>query len=281
MNRVRNFRAMSFMRKLIDFLIHGSVVVAASVFALIQVTRIRIGIPFDEAVSWYGFFGTIVGYNFVKYDAIAREGKAGLGLQMKAFIVLSFASFLGAAYFFLKLEFVTQMVSVAVLAITALYTLPFFPNRSKARDWAGLKIYFVALSWVGVTVVLPAVNAHSELTLDFYVMCIQRFILVIVLLFIFEIIDLAWDDPHLRTVPQQIGVGRTKWLGLVLMVVLLFLEFLKTHRNNDLFLCNLLFSSAVSACLFLASEKRGKYYTMLFVESLTIWWWLVLEVTIK
>ncbi|MBD3583690.1 UbiA prenyltransferase family protein [Flavobacterium selenitireducens] len=267
--------------RLVDFVIHGSVIVALSVFALIQVTTIRMGLPFDPSVSWFGFFGTIVGYNFVKYDAIARGGKPQFSLRMKAFIALSFASFLGTAYFFFQLTFPTQIVSVAVFGITALYTLPFFPNRKTARDWAGLKIYFVALSWVGVTVVLPMVNAGEAVTLDVYVTAIQRFILVVVLLFIFEIIDLAWDDPHLKTVPQQIGIARTKWLGLALMAILLALELLKTHKSEPIFWCNVAFGSAVVVCLFLANERRGKYYTMLFVESLTIGWWLLLWLVIK
>jgi len=267
---------MKLILKLVDFLIHGSVVVAMSVFALIQVTVIRLEIPYDEAVSWFGFFGTIVGYNFVKYDAIARTGKFGWSLKMKAFITLSAISFLGTAWFFFQLERLTQIVSVAVFGITALYTLPFFPNRKTARDWAGFKIYFVALSWVGVTVALPVLNANLAISLDFYVTCIQRFILIVVLLFIFEIIDLAWDDPHLQTVPQQIGITRTKWLGLALMAVLLALEFLKIHNSEAIFKSNLIFGISVIACLFYADQTRGKYYTMLFVESLTIFWWLLL-----
>ncbi|RZJ70071.1 MAG: hypothetical protein EOO49_15540 [Flavobacterium sp.] len=238
-------------------------------------------LPFDEAVSWFGFFGTIVGYNFVKYDAIARSGKPALSRKMKAFIALSFASFVMTAFFFFRLERLTQLISVAVFGITALYTLPFFPNRKKARDWAGLKIYFVALSWVGVTVVLPVVNASAPMTVDFYVTCVQRFILIVVLLFIFEIIDLKWDDPHLKTVPQQIGVKRTKWLGLFLLLALFVLELLKTHRNETLFWCNFAFGMAVLLCLFFANENRGKYYTMLFAESLTVLWWLALAMTVS
>lgn len=281
MNRVRNFRPMNVFRKSIDFLIHGSLIVATSVFALVQATTIRMGLPHDPAVSWFAFFGTVVGYNFVKYDAIARAGKLYLSLKMKTFIALSFLSFLATGFFFFKLERFTQIVSVVVLGITALYTLPFFPNRKTARDWAGLKIYFVALSWVGVTVALPVLNSGAALTIDFYVMCVQRFILIVVLLFIFEIIDLAWDDPHLKTVPQQIGVERTKWLGTLLMVILLALDLLKTHNNESIFWCNIAFGLSVVACLFLANEKRGKYYTMLFVESLTIWWWLAMKWTIR
>jgi hypothetical protein len=94
--------------------------------------------------------------------------------------------------------------------IDAVIYTSFFPNRRNARNWAGVKIYIVALCWVGVTLVLPVVNAHISLGLDFYLKCAQRFIFCVDSNF--EILDLANDDPHLHTVPQQIGVSKTKLL---------------------------------------------------------------------
>ncbi|WP_290841239.1 hypothetical protein [Flavobacterium sp.] len=255
-------------------MIESSFIVALSAFALIQVTCIRLGLPMDVSVSGFGFFGTIVGYNFVKYDALARSGKPTLGRKLKAVIALSFASFLATAYFFFHLNILTQIVSIFVFGITALYTLPFFPNKKNARDWAGLKIYFVAISWVGVTVILPVLNLGAQMDFDFYAMCVQRFILIVVLLFIFEIIDLAWDDPHLRTVPQQIGVERTKWLGFALMIVWFVLELPKSHHIPLVSSCNIGFGVVIVAFLFFANQGRGKYYTTFWVEILPVFWWL-------
>lgn len=260
-------------KRFLDFYIHSSLHVALSVFALIQVTGIRLGIPYDAAVSWFGFFGTVVGYNFVKYDAIARQQKLVHDTRMKGFIALSFLSFLAALWFFLKLEWQTRWISVAVLGVTALYTLPFFPNRSTARDWAGLKIYFVALCWVGVTVLLPALNVSHPFSADMAVMSVQRFVLVVVLLFVFEIIDLSWDDPHLKTVPQQIGVKRTKQLGLLLMVLCLGLEFLKTSARPELEWVNMGFVLLVSFFLMRVHQGRSRYYSTFWTELLPVFWW--------
>jgi hypothetical protein len=54
-----------------------------------------------------------------------------------------------------------------------LYTLPFFLIEGM-RNWA-VKIYIVAL--VLGSNILPVVNAHISLGLDFYLKCAQRFIL--------------------------------------------------------------------------------------------------------
>jgi hypothetical protein len=274
---MRNFASMRAPKHIFDLYLEGSIHVALSVFAMVQVTGIRLGIPFSPAVSGFAFFGTIVGYNFVKYDALARHGRPQWSIKLKFLVALSAVGFVAALYFFVQLERLTKIISVAVFLVTALYTLSFFPNQKSARNWAGLKIYFVAVSWVGVTVALPVFNAGADIGLDFYITCLQRFIVVVVLLFVFEIIDLAWDDPHLLTVPQQIGVRRTKILGILLLVVCLVLELLKHHRNIDLFWCNIGMVIVTSVFLIFANERRPRYYTTFWVESIPVLWWLALE----
>lgn len=231
----------------------------------------------DDWIGYFGFFGSVLGYNFVKYEGLARA-KNKIGLKLKLILILSFLSLLVAVFCFLQLQRITQIVSVVVFILTLLYTLPFFPNRKNARNWAGVKIYIVALCWVGVTVVLPILNAGISITYDFYLKCIQRFILIFVLILIFEIIDLAKDDPHLKTVPQQIGVKRTKNLGYILLMIFCVLEFFNSNFNGTIEYLLLVIAIAVIVTLFLffVNEKRSKYYTSFWVESVPIFWWLML-----
>lgn len=262
-------------KQLLNFYIRSSAHVAFSVYALVRMTHFMFNISKDEPIAYFAFFGTIVGYNFVKYDALARAQKTEMRKELKLIVILSFFSLLAVGYFFFQLQRITQMVSVGVLALTLLYTLPFFPNRKNARNWAGVKIYIVALCWVGVTLVLPLVNAHIALGLDFYLKCVQRFILVFVLILIFEILDLANDDPHLKTVPQQIGVRRTKIIGLLLLLPFYFLELLKNNFIKEQLIVNGVLVLALSLFLVFANETRSKYYTSFWVESIPIFWWLM------
>ena len=107
-------------------------------------------------------------------------------------------------------------------------------------------------------------------------MAIQRFILIFVLILIFEIIDLKQDDPHLKTVPQQIGVERTKWVGSLLLVGFLGLEFLATNFNSQ----TMILKSGVAITVFLfllfANQKQSKYYSSFWAESIPILWWVLL-----
>jgi hypothetical protein len=271
---------MRIFKQILNFYINGSIHVGLSCYALVRMTQHMFHIPFDESIANFAFFGTIVGYNFVKYDALARAKKLQIRAELKAIIVFSFCALVLVGYYFFQLQRITQIVSVAFLSITLLYTLPFFPNKKNARNWAGVKIYMVALCWVGVTVVLPVLNAEILITSDFYLKCIQRFILIFVLILIFEIIDLKNDDPHLQTVPQQIGVKNTKLLGYILLLIFCVLELFNSNFKYNIVHLVLVIIIAVITALFLAfaNEKRSKYYTSFWAESIPIVWWLLLIV---
>jgi hypothetical protein len=269
---------MQFLRKTLDFYINSSIHVALSVYALVQLTQILFTISDDFATSKFSFFGTIVGYNFVKYDGLARAQKLEMTLQLKAIAFLSFLSLIATGYYFFQLQKSTQIIGFVFLSITLLYTLPFFPNKKNARNWAGIKIYIVALCWVGVTLFLSIINNNLPFTNYVFLVAAQRFILIFVLILIFEIIDLRFDDPHLKTVPQQIGVAKTKRVGVILMVLFVLLEFLSTDFRLAFFA--LKSALAVTTILFLlfSNENRSRYYASFWVENIPVFWWIFLVV---
>ena len=267
------------LKKIIDFYINSSLHVAFSAFALVSMTHFFVGINAGLEVALFAFFGTVVGYNFVKYDALARLNKMEIKNELKGIVFLSFISALACGYFFLQLSTFAKMSAFAFLGLTLLYTLPFFPNKQNARNWKGIKIYIVAITWVGVTVLLPLQEAHISLSLDLLLMAIQRFLLVFSLVLVFEIVDVKLDDPHLQTVPQKIGVEKTKKLGYLLIVLLLALEFFYNDNHHFLpLLYKLLVCIAIAFFLYFANENRSRYYASLWVESVPIFWWLVLVI---
>jgi hypothetical protein len=229
----------------------------------------------NTVMLYFTFFGTIVGYNFVKYETLVKVHKNQMSPKLKAIVLLSIISLFGVGICFFLLQRITQMVSIVVLILTLLYTLPFFPNRKNARNWAGVKIYIVALCWVGVTLALPILNAEIPVTYDFYIKCIQRFILVFVLILIFEIIDLKNDDPFLQTVPQQIGVWRTKILGYLLLFIFCGLEFVKINFQYSPLTFEIVIAIFITFFLAFANEKRSKYFTSFWAEGIPILWWLM------
>jgi hypothetical protein len=272
---------MTILKRLLDFYINSSIHVSLSVYALVRMTGFLFEIPQIQVPALFAFFGTIVGYNFVKYDALARRYKLQIRTELKLIAALSFLSFLAAGYYFFQLGQTTKIIGIAFLILTMLYTLPFFPNRRNARNWAGVKIYIVSLCWVGVTLFLPIINAGIPLGAEVLIVGIQRFILIFVLILIFEIIDLQVDDPNLKTVPQQIGVLNTKILGSILLFVFILLGFFQTDFSIPSLFVRLALAMTAFFFLLFAHEKRSKYYTSFWVEGIPIFWWVLLVFSAK
>lgn len=263
-------------KKILDFYIESSLHVALAVYALLRVTYLMLNIPYEQSVAYFGFFGTVVGYNFIKYDELARVKKVVLTPVFKAIIALSFLSFLVALYYFLTLKTTTKLVGFVALFITIVYTLPFFPNRKNLRNWVGIKIYLVAIAWVGVTVLLPVINAEMDFSILVALKCMQRFVLVFVLLLVFEIIDLQFDDLKLHTIPQKIGIKKTKWLAYILLFVFIILDFLKEDATIIHLLITISVAFSIGIFTFFSNPKRNKYYTSFWVESVPVFWLILL-----
>lgn len=269
------FVSMQLFKRIVDFYIHGSIHVALAVYALVRMTFHFFHIGYDAPMAWFAFFGTIVGYNFVKYDELARAKKVKWSNQLRAIVLLSAVSFLATTYYFFHLERSTQLVAVGFLALTMLYTLPVFPKIGNARNWAGVKIYIVAFCWAGITLFLPIINADLPLSHDVWLKFCQRFLLVIILILIFEIIDLKKDDLSLQTVPQKLGVRKTKILNLFLLVPFYCLEFLKSDVQLQQLWINLILVVVIALFTLFASPKRSDYYTSFWVESVPVFWWIL------
>lgn len=270
---------MRIFKQLLDFYINSSIHVSLSVYALARMTGYLFDIAAINTPALFAFFGTIVGYNFVKYHALARTQKLQMRTELKLIAGLSFVSFLATGYFFFQLEQITKIIAFAFLILTMLYTLPFFPNRKNARNWAGVKIYIVALCWVGVTLFLPIINAGIPIENEIYIIAVQRFILVFVLILIFEIIDMQIDDPNLKTVPQQIGVEYTKIVGSVLLFVFILLCFFQIDFSSPSLFIRSGVAFTILIFLLFADEKKSKYYSAFWVEAIPIFWWVLVMVS--
>jgi len=266
---------MKSLKQFFDFYLDSSIHVALSCFALVNCTYLILNISINYSVALFAFFGTIAGYNFVKFDALARSKKNKMNWKLKAIIGLSFLSLFFGFYNFLSLQNITKIIAGLVLILTILYTLPFFPNKENARNWAGFKIYIVAICWVGVTLILPIVNSGYNIQSEIAILILQRLLLIFSLILIFEIKDLKNDDPHLKTVPQQVGVKNTKTLGFVLLFVFSGLEFFNSNFQFLESLLNFFIAIVIGVFLFFTTENRSKYYTDFWVESIPIVWWLL------
>ncbi|HEU4495833.1 MAG TPA: hypothetical protein VFR70_02160 [Flavobacterium sp.] len=262
---------MKLIKQIFNFYINGSLHVAASALSLVLMTNHMFGNGFDPAMEGFAFFGTVFGYNFIKYESFFRSKKP-LGPELKAIFALSLFSASAAAYFFFCLKSVTQAAAAVFFLLTFLYAVPVSSKSGNMRNQSGIKIYIVAFCWSGVTTVLPLMNSGTELGADVFLKFLQRFLLVIVLVLIFEIIDLKNDAPELKTVPQKISVRKTKLLGISLLLPFYLLEFFKTSIDARQLFVNAALVAATSLFMAFADETRSRYYTSFWAESIPIFW---------
>lgn len=273
---------MRFLKRVLDFYINSSIHVALAVVCLTLITFSKFNILIDDNLLWFVFFATITGYNFVKYFGIAKFHHRRLASWLKAIQIFSFFCFLALGYFTFKLPQKTILYLSLFGIVTFFYAIPFLPKRffidtkQNLRSIGGLKVYVIAFVWTGVTVFLPFFNAGKAIIFDVYVEAIQRFILVIVLMLPFEIRDLRFDSVKLSTIPQQIGVKRTKILGIILSVSFFIVEFLKDFITEKLLFSLFLIMTLLIVLVVFSRRNQSIYYSAFLVESVPIIWYAIL-----
>lgn len=270
---------MKVFKRVFNFYLDASIHVALSVYALSWITLKEFGVPYDEDVLYFIFYASITGYNFVKYFGVAKFHHRSLTNGLKLIQVFSFFCFVLMCFYGFRLN-KTTLLSIAVFgAITFFYAIPFLPDKyfvdkqRNLRSVSGLKIYLIALVWGGVTVFLPLINnGRSIVETDVIITAIQRFAYVMVLMLPFEIRDLRYDSLKLSTVPQKIGEQQTKILGMVLLGLVFFLEFLKDETSLRFIVLLLVVLIVTGLFLVFAKKEQGKYYSAFWVEGLSVFW---------
>ena len=269
---------MRFLKSIFEFYINSSIHVALAVVAITCVTYFEFDIPLENYVLGFLGFATITGYNIVKYFGLAKFHHRSLSNRLKTIQVFSFFCFIAMCYFLWQLN--NYIIGAVVLfgCITFLYAIPLLPNRifvdqkKKLRSISGLKIYIIALVWSGVTVILPLLSDQFELYDDILLTMLQRFIFVILLMLPFEIRDLKYDSIKLATIPQRIGIKKTKQIGLVLAIVILALEFFKDSISQHHMISLSMILVVTLIFLKYARKDQKAYYSSFWVESIPIIW---------
>jgi len=271
---------MRLINQILYFYINSSIHVALAVVSLSWITLNEFDIPFDKNILYFIFFATVTGYNFVKYFGLAKFHHRKLANWLKVIQIFSFCCFVGLCYYSYQLNSKALIYIFAVAIITFLYAIPFSPkqlfiNKQSLRGIKGLKIYVIALVWVSVTVFIPLINNNFQINFDVIITAIQRFLFVMVLMLPFEIRDMRFDDLKLSTIPQQIGIKKTKAIGLLLLLGFLFLEYFKDEVNFKNIIILMIITFITLLFLVFAEEKRAKYYSSFWVEGLPILWLLL------
>lgn len=270
---------MKTLKSIFRFYINGSIHVALAMCALVQVTFMKLGLPNQFTFLIFSFFGAVTAYNFVKYSKASKLYHRRLTKSMKGIRVLTVLTCLSFIYFAFKVSVETLIYMLPFIILTVLYAIPVFPNQKNLRSFAGIKIFIIGLVWSGITVLVPMIYVKGNLDLDFLIEMIQRFLFIVVMMLPFEIRDLDHDPSTLETIPQKIGVTRTKVFGSILLVIFLLLTAVKDDLLSSTEILSTILVTTISL-LFLwgTDKKQSEYYCSFWVESVPVMWFVIVVI---
>ena len=264
--------------KLFDFYIFANIHVAFATFSLTKITLLTVGNQQNE-VPLFVLFSTILAYNFIRLyrkSAIKSWFSNWIEENSIKIILLSVFSMVMMCYLAFQLETKAILSLAPFVIMTLFYVIPMgrvFASNVSLRTVAGIKIFIIAFCWAGVTVIFPLLNYDSAISFDMLLIFVQRFLFVIAITIPFDLRDLSHDGDDLKTLPQLIGISKSKKLGLLLLMLFLGLEFFISDVNQ----LRVTFIIAFISLLFLirSNTNQNKYYSAFFVESIPIIWLLL------
>jgi len=263
---------MRVMKNVFDFYLDASIHVASSIIALIQITAITLNITVPLALNIFIFFGSISCYNFVKYGVEAEKYILVANNYHKNIQFFSLGCLLIALFQLFHLS-ETVFIGLLVLgAITGLYALPVLPNHKNFRSFSGFKILIVAVVWAGTTVILPVLASSLPLTWDVWIETAQRFLLVLILMVPFEIRDLKFDGADLKTLPQRLGITRTKSVGVIWVALFLLLSFMIDDEPFYALVSKIIISVILILVLLRTKMSQNRYFSSFWVEAIPVFW---------
>ncbi|MEZ4858263.1 MAG: hypothetical protein R2781_05575 [Flavobacteriaceae bacterium] len=266
---------MNLFKSVLNFYLQSSIHVSLAVLCFTIATFLEYDLPLIKSVLGFIFLGTITGYNFIKYAGIAGMHHKSLAKNVKLIQLFSFICFAGFLYSMFQISRNVLFASLALGLVTVLYVLPFY-RKKNLRNFEGLKIYIVAFVWAGVTVLLPWIASENNLNTDVFLTFLQRFLWVLVLIIPFEIRDLVYDDLTLGTLPQKLGVSKTKWVGYLFLLIMIILQGFKAeiHSSYTAFFIVMLLLTAF--LVWFSKQKQSVYFTSFWVEGIPILWVVLL-----
>ena len=256
------------MRSTIHFLVQTNFWVAICVYSLCLSTELLLQVS-NCWVSLFGFSSTLFAYCFLnlihhkKLDFQTR--KKSLAHNKNLIYALLFFSALISLYCCFNFCLETLVIIFFIAVFSALY--PF-----GLREVPRLKIYIISLIWSISTVILLAVENQVLFNWNLLAIFFGRFCFVFAITIPFDVRDVDRDNKELLTIPQLIGIKKSKLLSVL---ILMFFELIVIwqYLNEYIFLYQLLsvIFSCFVATFFIAKTTldKSRFYYSFWIEGLS------------
>jgi len=266
-----------FLKRVFDFYINSNLHVSIAAFCLTKLTLFLYSVD-ENNIPFFVFFATLISYNFIRFYNI-KTIKSNMSVWIKSnkqlLILINFISILFLIKLSFKLKTASYMILTPFIFATFFYSVPFLFKRKSLRNTTGLKLFLIAITWAGVTVLLPLKNAEISFSNDVWIIFVQRFLFLFAITISFDIRDVDFDTPEIKTIPQIFGVRKSKFIGIIALLLFLMMEFLKIAEIKNARMVLLVLTIVSILFLVFSKKKQSKYYSSFWIESLPILWFLL------
>lgn len=287
-------------KRIVGFYLFGNFHIALCAAALTHLSGRLFHLQTQWPLIFLSFCGTLSFYSFQRFVGIvrredyqARDDRHKWNFQHKnTLAVLSFLPLIPAAWIFFQLHTDAKLILVATVLLSGIYASPLFRVNGKwfrLRDFPAIKIFFVAMVWLAVTVLLPLANVY-----EFYgwntvpgtmlAACgwsLIMFLVIFSLTIPFDVRDLKTDPASIRSLPMLLGEKKAVRLaqaGILISVILFYVLSENTifYFSFANFLAYAIWSALTIWILNDCSSKKEEFYFSFTIDGLLILLWLFL-----
>ncbi|MBK9591726.1 MAG: UbiA family prenyltransferase [Crocinitomicaceae bacterium] len=258
----------------LNFLIYSNIWIALAAVSLnLYFYRLTQQEP-DWLVCAFVFSATLFIYNFQRIvklrTATAFSGDRLIWIKRNFLLsnLLTIIGLLLSLFLFFLLETRTVFLLIPIGIVALFYVGKFLlKNVGGFRDIPFLKVYFVSISWVSVSVMLPLLNSHEDLTETVWITGASVFLLVFSIAIIFDLRDANMDEKAKRTVPQLVGKNWTILIAIMALFLSMIFPVLIDASNWTIALPVIVLGTIL---IVNASEEKSDFYFSFYLDGILI-----------
>jgi len=260
------------LKDLVDGYVKASFHVALMVVCFFEMTQYQWLISTSFIENSFIFCLAFLGYNGIKYYPFPRKTHSTPWLY-PLMVPASGLAIIYALYYGLSLPLAAQFLVFLCGGLCIGYAVPLKASLGNLRSRFGVKIFIVALCWTLLTAVFPLIDL-PQWTIAHYHFFMERFCLIFVATLPFEIHDSAKDQIDLGTIPQLIGLNKTRWLGAIILFIAFGLKvFVFENAKRDIIAFGII-GMAYLVALFRVHPAQSENITLFWVEFIPALGWL-------
>ena len=250
--------------------IRGSVHVSLCLLALVGFSSAVFDSEVPGAYYLALFFGSIAGYNTIKYDLESGKYWRLFGGERRILIVLSALSLAAGIYYLIQLSLGVWLLFLLAGLITALYAIPLKSGGVNLRSYGFLKVLLVAMVWTILSVYAPLWDMDYLVKWDVGVEGFQRILWVFLLMLPFEIRDMNSDPPQMKSIPQRFGLRATRNIGWGIAILFALATGMKDTLAVGEFEVKTAVAILMGFSITFAVKKQHRFYAAFWVEGIPL-----------